>query len=81
MEKLQMISILLELAVMTLGVLIALSKRKIYGWGITLTFAIYVFYDCAKLFAFSLNPHVLSGIFFTATLSILWAVYLLYREL
>ena len=43
MSVLQRISIGLEGIAILLGVGIALGKGKVYGWGIVLTFTIYVF--------------------------------------
>ncbi len=58
----------------------ALVQKKKYGYGIFLTFAIYVFYDLAKLVNYSINSDILYGIFFIASLSALWAVWMIYKE-
>lgn len=76
----QVVSISFELIVALLGVLIALKKKKSWGWGITLTFAVYVYYDLANLFEFSVSQALLRSLFFIASLSILWSVYRIYRE-
>jgi len=49
MNILQLISIFLEVIVAAIGVMLAVSKKKRYGWFITLTVVIYVFYDLANL--------------------------------
>jgi hypothetical protein len=77
---LQIISIILEAVVAVLGIMLALSKGKSYGWFIALTFAIYVFYDIANLIPLNVSIHLLYPIFFVATVSILWAVWRILQE-
>lgn len=80
MVAIQYISILIELLISILGFLIVFKKKKIYGWGIFLTFGIYVFYDFAKLMSWSISDNILYGSFFIATISALWAVFSIYKE-
>lgn len=80
LENLQYLSILIEAAVAIIGLLIVFKKKKNYGWGIFLTFAIYVFYDFAKLVNYNINSDILYGIFFIASLSALWAVWMIFKE-
>ncbi|MBN1625575.1 MAG: hypothetical protein JW944_03540 [Deltaproteobacteria bacterium] len=80
MNILQSISIGIEVLVLVLGVMLALQKKKHWGWLIALCFAIYVFYDLAGLLTFNVNTVVLRVLFFIASISILWAVWRVYRE-
>ncbi len=80
MEILPMISILLEMAVAALGVALAVSRKKVYGWFIALTFMIYVFYDVANLLPLDVSKDLLHILFFVATVSILWAVWNIFLE-
>ena len=80
MGFLQPLSILLEVAVVILGLLLALVKKKSYGWGFVITFGIYVIYDSAKFFALNFPADGLNIAFFLSTLSILWAVWQINRE-
>jgi hypothetical protein len=80
MNILQLISIFLEIVVATLGVLLAVSKKKMYGWFIALTFVIYVFYDLANLFTLNVSQDLLYTFFLLATLSILWATWRIFLE-
>lgn len=80
MNLLQLISIFLEVAVAALGMMLAVSKKKTYGWLIALTFVIYVFYDLANLFSLNISMDLLYAIFFLATLSILWATWRIFEE-
>jgi hypothetical protein len=80
MNTLQSVSILLEIVVALLGIMLATVKKKKYGWCITLTFAIYVFYDLAHFFALKVSQSLLHLLFFIATISILWVVWRLYKR-
>jgi hypothetical protein len=79
MNALQTFSILIELAIAILGVTIWLQKKKAYGGFIFLTFAIYVFYDLARLWALDVPEYFLRVSFAIATLSMLIAVWRLYK--
>ncbi|MFH0831486.1 MAG: hypothetical protein V1886_01305 [archaeon] len=77
---LQYISILMELVIAVLGILIAVRKHKMYGWGFALTFFIYVFYDLSKLVPLQISASVLYPLFFIATASALFAVLGIYMK-
>jgi len=76
----QYISILIEVLIAILGLLIVFKRKKIYGWGIFLTFGIYVFYDFAGAMNWNILSNILYGSFFIATISALWAVFSIYKE-
>ena len=80
MGHLYLISILLEVIVAALGVLLAVRNKKMYGWCIAVTFALYVIYDLADLLQWKVSQDTLYMIFFVATLSILWAVWNIFLE-
>ena len=79
MNALQTFSILIELAVAILGVTIWLQKKKAYGGYIFLTFAIFVFYDLSKLWALAIPEMVLRIAFAVSCLSMLIAMWRLYK--
>jgi hypothetical protein len=79
-ENLQFVSIALEVVIAVIFVLIALRGRH-FMLGLALTFAIYVFYDLARQFAWDISPAVLVGGFFVATVSALYSAVKLYRRL
>lgn len=81
MSALQWISIGLEGIAILLGAGIALGKGKAYGWGIVLTFTVYVLYDLSRLISIPLDPFWLTVLFFLASLSILVTIWQIYREL
>lgn len=79
-ENLQYLSILIEVVIAIFGILIAVQKKRNYGWAIFLTFGIYVFYDFAKLVNIVIDGSVLYIMFFIATLSFLIGVIKIYKE-
>jgi len=80
MNLLHLLSILLEAVVAVLGIILAIGKKKMYGWFIALTFVLYVVYDLANLQALNISQDALYMTFFVATLSILWAVWNIFLE-
>jgi hypothetical protein len=80
LRLLQYVSIVIEGAIVAAGLMIAASRKKSFGYGISLTFGIYVFYDLARLIPLSIPNTVLYPVFLVATLSILWTVLMIYRE-
>lgn len=79
MQMVQYVSILMEVFAAIVGVMLA-AKKKVYGWGFALTFAIYVFYDLSNLLSLGIPKNLLYTLFFVATFSVLWAVWRVYRE-
>jgi len=80
MNALQLISIFLESVIVMISLMIGLKKKKIYGYGFALTFAVYVFYDTARLFSIETSETFLYIMFFVATVSALFSVWELYRK-
>ncbi|MFH1683625.1 MAG: hypothetical protein ABIA67_01950 [Candidatus Margulisiibacteriota bacterium] len=80
MNILQSISITIEVLIMILGVMIAVEKKKAWGWCIALCFAIYVYYDLAGLLNFTVGSGLLRILFFIASISIFWAIWRIYKE-
>ena len=80
MNILQLISICIEFVIVIISLMIARSKKKVYGYGFALTFAIYVFYDLARLLSFDVDEMLLYSLFFIATVSALISVWKLYKE-
>lgn len=77
---LQVISILIEFAVVALALRLASTGRKQYGWLIALTFALYIFFDLSRLGLIPVTEDVSAPLFLTASLSALIAVFLILRE-
>lgn len=80
MNALQITSIFLEMIVAILAMMLAVSKKKQYGWFIALTYVIYVFYDLVHLLNLNISPDLLYFAFFVATVSVLWAIWNIFLE-
>lgn len=75
----QPVSILIEGLVCILGIAIAVLKKKVYGWFIAFTFGVYVMYDFLVLVKSMIAPEFLALIFLAASISVLYAVWQIYR--
>lgn len=80
MVPLQYIAIVLEATIAAGGLFLGVKKKRVFGYGIFLTFAIYVFYDLARLNSIELSNSTFYSVFFVATLSMLWVVILLNKD-
>jgi len=80
MDTLQLASIFLEAVIVAVCLALAIKKRQVFGFGLAITFTIYVFYDLSRLQGWGINETILRALFFTATVSALGAVVGLYRR-
>ena len=78
---LHVLAVAIECIVVLAGVRLATKGKKVYGWWIALTFALYVVFDLSRLGFLPKDEAVLSFLFLVASLSILYAVYLLGCEI
>jgi len=79
MEKLQLVSIVIELVIGVVAVITAVKGRK-YMFGLAFTFLVYVFYDLSHIYSFGVTDSFLSVLFFLSTLSALWSVWNIYKH-
>lgn len=80
METINLLSVVLEAVVVAFGLMIALKKKQAYGWGIALTFLIYVFYDLARMQNWQVSSLIMSVSFLVATISAVLAAYSIYKN-
>ena len=80
MNAFDVISLLIEVVVVILGLMLAVSKRKSYGYLIALTFAIYVVYDSTRFLVVSVDQYLTSFLFLIASASIFFAVWRIYKQ-
>ncbi|MDD3662198.1 MAG: hypothetical protein PHG63_04000 [Candidatus Dojkabacteria bacterium] len=80
MEILHWFSIAVEAVIALMGISLALTRKRVYGWGFFVTFSLYVFYDLAKHYELDISSDLLYVVFFVATVSALWAVWQLLKE-
>jgi len=79
-DVLQIIAVLLEVAVTLVAVVIATRNRKAYGWGIAVTFGLFVLFDIGRIFALPVPDTAHALIFLIACGAMLYAVWLMYTE-
>ena len=79
-DILQLIATLIEIMIAVIAVLIATQKNKTYGWFIALTFALFVVFDLARIFALDIPAALHSLVLLVACLSMLYAVWLIWKE-
>ncbi len=79
-DILQLIATLIEIVIAVVAVLIATQKKKTYGWFIALTFVLFVVFDLARIFALGLPADLHSLILLAACLSMLYAVWMVWKE-
>jgi hypothetical protein len=77
----QVIAVILEVAVMVIAAAIAFRYRKTYGWCIAVTFGLFVLFDIGRLVVLPFSDAAHSLIFLIACASMLYGVWLLYRDL
>jgi len=79
-DLIQIIAILIECAVVVVAALIATRKKKVYGWFIALTFALFALFDVIRIvFMYGLSG-IHAGLLLVACASMMYAVWLMYRE-
>jgi len=78
--SLQVLSVGIEILAVIAGLALAVRKKKVYGWFISLTFVLYVIFDLTRIYSQGISPDLHSLVFLIASLSILTALWLIYRE-
>jgi hypothetical protein len=77
---LSIISIFLEFVIVLLFLAIGFERKKRFGFFFALTFGIYVVYDLMKTTSFPIDQTFLQVLFFIATISALYGVWLIYNK-
>jgi hypothetical protein len=77
---LQPVSILIEILICGIGVGIGILKKKTFGWFIAFTFGIYVIYDLSAFTGTSVPADALAVIFLAASISMLYAAWIIYAR-
>jgi hypothetical protein len=79
-DLLQIIAVILEVAVTVTALVIATRQKKLYGWFTAVTFGLFVLFDIGRIFALPVPDAVHALIFLVACGSMLYAVWLMYKE-
>jgi len=81
MEILPVIAILIEIIVVLVGLMLAINKKKVYGWLFALSYALYIVYDMDYSMPLGLNHMAMNVTLIAGAASTLVAVCLLFKEL
>jgi len=76
----QLVATLTEVIIALAAFLIAWKKKKQYGWFIGITFALFVIFDLARIFALEVSAERHALVLLIACLSMLYAVYLIWKK-
>jgi len=79
-DFLQVIAVLLEMGVAVTALLIATRYRKSYGWCIAVTFSLFILFDLGRICVLPIPDTAHSLILLIACGSMLYGVWMLYRE-
>lgn len=75
------LSVILEVAVVVLGVLLAVRKKKDYGWLVAVAFGLYVIINWTSMYCpLQINASIFAVALFIASVIVLRAFYLIYKE-
>lgn len=78
MEVLHLLVIFIEVIIAVLA-LLAVLKGKTYMCGFLIAYAMYVIYDLARHYGWSINSDLLTFWFFVATVAALYSTYKIYQ--
>jgi len=76
----QFIATLAEVIVAVIAFLIAVEKRKTYGYFMGIAFVLLVLFNLARIFALEVSAEGYALIFLMACISMLAAIWLLWKE-
>jgi lipopolysaccharide export LptBFGC system permease protein LptF len=79
-DIIQILAIPIECAIAGIAVLIAVRNKKVYGWFIAATFALFVLFDICRIFAVAISPEIHALVFFIACALMLCGIWLLYKK-
>jgi uncharacterized membrane protein len=80
-DFLQLIAVALEIAVTVIAIIIATRKKRAWGWGIAITFGLFVLFDIFRIFELPMPEAFHSFILLVACGSMLYAIWLMYEEI
>jgi len=76
----QLVATMAEVVIALAAFLIAWKKKKQYGWFIGITFALFVLFDLARIFAMEVSAERHALVLLVACLSMVYAMWLLWNE-
>ena len=76
----QLAATLVEVVIAIAACLIALKKKKMYGWFIGITFGLFVIFDIGRIFSLEVSADHHALVLLIACLSMVCAVWLMWKD-
>ena len=76
----QLIATLAEVVVAIIAILIAVTKKKTYGWFMGITFGLFVVFDIARIFTLEMSAELHALVLLIACISMVYAAWLMWKE-
>lgn len=76
----QLMATLVEVVIAVAACLIALKKKKLYGWFIGITFGLFVIFDIGRIFSLEVSADHHALVLLIACLSMVCAVWLMWKD-
>lgn len=76
----QLMATLVEVVIAVAACLIALKKKKMYGWFIGITFGLFVIFDIGRIFSLEVSADHHALVLLIACLSMVCAVWLMWKD-
>ena len=76
----QFAATLVEIVIALAAFLLAWKKKRLFGWFIGITFALFVVFDLARIFALEVSAERHALVLLLACLSMAYAMWLLWKE-
>jgi hypothetical protein len=76
----QLAATIVEAIIAIAACLIAWKKQKLYGWFIAVTFGLFVIFDLGRIFALEVSADRYALVLLIACLSMLCAVWLIWKD-
>jgi hypothetical protein len=76
----QLVATFIEVVIALAACLIAIQKKKMYGWFIAITFGLFVLFDLARIFMMEVSAERHALVLLVACISMVCAVWLMWKE-
>jgi hypothetical protein len=80
-DFLQLAATFLEIIIAGFATLIAVQKKRTFGWFIAATFLLFAIFDITRIFAFGLSVDLYALVFLVACATMLYAIWTMLQEL
>jgi len=80
MEIFPVISLFAEVLIIVIAAVIALKKKKAYGWLFAVSYAVFLFYDVLKFLKIAMNGALMDFVLLVGAVLSLVAVWQIFKE-